>query len=107
MSKSDLEAPGGDRLSDLAAPGGNVKLRYVWVAEQIEAEIESGKLAPGARLRAERELAEHYRVAYGTLRHAVDILRVRGLIVTIHGRGTFVAHEPPPFDSRPDDEEVP
>jgi GntR family transcriptional regulator len=47
-------------------------------------------LAPGARLRAERELAEHYEVAYGTVRRAMEVLRERRLIETIHGRGTFV-----------------
>jgi DNA-binding GntR family transcriptional regulator len=30
-------------------------------------------------------------VAYTTVRHAMKILRERGVIVTIHGRGTFVA----------------
>jgi GntR family transcriptional regulator len=50
-------------------------------------------LAPGARLRAERELAEHYEVAYGTVRRAMEVLRERRLIETIHGRGTFVTRQ--------------
>ena len=48
---------------------------------------------PGARLRAERELAEHYEVAYGTVRRAMEVLRERRLIETIHGRGTFVTRQ--------------
>jgi DNA-binding GntR family transcriptional regulator len=30
-------------------------------------------------------------VSYGTLRHAMKVLRERELIKTIHGRGTFIA----------------
>ncbi|MDX6390314.1 MAG: hypothetical protein QOJ73_1377, partial [Streptosporangiaceae bacterium] len=40
---------------------------------------------------AERELATVYGVAYDTVRRANELLRERGLIVTVHGRGTFVA----------------
>jgi GntR family transcriptional regulator len=81
VSGSDLEAPGG-RDADLA---------YMRVADDIAARIASGELAHGARLRSERDLAEHYGVAYGTVRRAMEVLRERGLITTIHGRGTFVA----------------
>jgi DNA-binding GntR family transcriptional regulator len=35
----------------------------------------------------------YYGVAYGTIRHATKILRERGLIKTVHGRGTFVAEQ--------------
>jgi GntR family transcriptional regulator len=77
-------------VSDIAAPGGQDDLVYVRVADDIAARIASGELAPGTRLRAERDLATHYGVAYGTIRRATQLLRERGLIVTIHGRGTFV-----------------
>lgn len=87
---SDLAAPDGRRLSDIAAPGGQTELAYIRVADDITARIASGELASGTRLRAERDLAAHFGVAYGTVRHAMQLLRERGLIVTIHGRGTFV-----------------
>ena len=77
--------------SDLAAPDQGRDLAYLRVADDIEARISSGELAPGTRLRAEKELAEHYEVAYGTVRKAMKVLRERGLITTIHGRGTFVS----------------
>jgi DNA-binding GntR family transcriptional regulator len=32
-----------------------------------------------------------YGVAYMTARHAMEVLRERGLIITRRGRGTFVA----------------
>ncbi len=78
-------------VSDIAAPGGQDDLVYMRVADDIEARIASGELSPGTRLRSERDLAAHYGVAYGTVRRAMQVLREKGLIVTIHGRGTFVA----------------
>jgi DNA-binding GntR family transcriptional regulator len=66
------------------------KLVYVRVADQVAARIASGELAPGARLPAERELAVEYGVSYDTIRRASALLRERGLIETVHGRGTFV-----------------
>jgi GntR family transcriptional regulator len=86
MLVSDLEAQGG-RDSDLA---------YLRIADDIAARIASGELAPGARLRSERDLAEHFGVAYGTVRRAMAVLRERGLIETIHGRGTFVTSQATP-----------
>jgi GntR family transcriptional regulator len=67
------------------------ELIYVQVADRITAQIESGQLAPGARLPAERDLAADLGVSYDSVRRAMELLRERGLIVTVHGRGTFVA----------------
>ena len=74
---------------DPAAP----KLVYVQVADHITARIEAGEPAPGARLPAERDLAVEYGVAYDTIRRATALLRDRGLIITIVGRGTYVTPE--------------
>jgi GntR family transcriptional regulator len=81
-----------DHVSDIAAPGnaGGPQLAYMRVAEDIAGRIASGELAPGARLRSERDLAEHYGVAFHTIRRAMGVLRERGLIISVHGRGTFV-----------------
>ena len=62
---------------------------YVQVADDIARRIGIGEIA--LKLPSERALADEYQVAYTTVRHAMQILRERGLIVTIHGRGTFVA----------------
>ncbi|MFG2638864.1 GntR family transcriptional regulator [Streptomyces sp. NPDC048362] len=74
------------------------QLVYVAVADHIEARIRTGELQPGARLPAERDLAQEYGVAYLTVRRAAQVLRERDLIVTVHGRGTFVADPVPPAD---------
>jgi DNA-binding GntR family transcriptional regulator len=62
---------------------------YIQVADDIAAKIEVGELTH--KLPAERALAEEYGVAYQTVRHAMKVLRERGLIITRQGRGTFVA----------------
>ena len=61
---------------------------YVQLADMIEAEIRAGKLR--GKIRAERDLAEEYGVAYTTVRRAMAVLRERGLVKSIQGRGTFV-----------------
>jgi GntR family transcriptional regulator len=87
-------------VSDIQAPDGrSPQYRYVYVAEDIAARIRSGELAPGARLLSERDLAAYYGVAFHTVRHAIEILRDRDLVVSIHGRGTFVVDPSNPPDS--------
>jgi len=67
------------------------RLMYEQVAEHVAARIEAGELRPGQKMPPERDLATEYGVAYNTVRSAIAILRDRGLIVTMHGRGTYVA----------------
>lgn len=74
------------------------QLVYVALADHIAARIAAGELPPGSRLPAERALADEYGVAYMTMRRAAQELRNRELIVTVHGKGTFVATAPPAAD---------
>jgi GntR family transcriptional regulator len=62
---------------------------YIQVANDIATRIDVGEISH--KLPAERALAEEYGVAYQTVRHAMKVLRERGLIITRQGRGTFVA----------------
>jgi GntR family transcriptional regulator len=70
-------------------PVGNPDYTYVQAANAIAARIEAGEIT--YRLPAERILAGELGVAHQTLRHAMKVLRERGLIITRQGRGTFVA----------------
>src|SRR3954447_4525212 len=65
------------------------------IADGLRASILSGELGSGARLPSEQQLIDRYRVARGTIRDAVDLLRAEGLVRTEHGRGTFVRDRPP------------
>jgi GntR family transcriptional regulator len=77
--------------SYISEGGSDDELAYMRMANDIESRMKSGELRPGARLLPERELATYYGVAYLTVRRAMKVLRERGLINTMHGRGTFVA----------------
>src|SRR5579875_2945919 len=61
------------------------------VAADIEADIDSGAIGPDTRLPTELELAEQYGVSRVTGRRAIALLRERGKVVTVHGRGTYTA----------------
>ena len=63
---------------------------YEKIVEQIQSQIISGKLRPGDRLPAERDLAEKFRVSRTAVREAVKTLREKGLVEGHIGRGTFV-----------------
>lgn len=66
-------------------------LAYERISEDLSVRIESGELAPGARLPGENSLASRYGVTRMTIRHALSSLVERGLIYRRHGVGTFVA----------------
>lgn len=77
-----------DRSSRIAREGAAT----VWgqVADDIIAQIDSGKLPPDTRLPNENDLAEMYGVARDTLRTAKKRLVKEGYIEVTQGRGTFV-----------------
>jgi GntR family transcriptional regulator len=72
----------------LIDPLGGPEVTYIRVANHLAARIKVGEFPH--KLPAERALADEYGVAYQTLRHAMKVLRDRGLIITRQGRGTFV-----------------
>lgn len=61
------------------------------VVDQIERLILQGILQVADRLPGERELAEHLNVSRPIVREAIKTLEERGLLVSRHGGGTFVA----------------
>jgi GntR family transcriptional regulator len=63
---------------------------YLAVANHIAARIAAGELKSGDRLPGERDLAEEYGVALGTIRRATQELRDRGLVRTVRVKGTFI-----------------
>jgi GntR family transcriptional regulator len=64
---------------------------YIQIAEGLIAQIESGDLCPGEQLPPERELSEKLGVTRMTLRRALRVLEVQGLIIRKHGIGTYIA----------------
>ncbi len=80
-----MSNPGGDDHCVSAVP------RYVQIAEALIERIESGELAAGSRLPAERELSKQFGVTRMTLRQALNMLDKQGLLTRRQGDGTYVA----------------
>ena len=66
--------------------------KYIQTAELLVREIAAGRLADGAKLPPEREMAAEMGVAVGTLRKALDDLTEKGLLERIQGSGNYVRH---------------
>jgi GntR family transcriptional repressor for pyruvate dehydrogenase complex len=71
------------------------------VASQLEAEVLSGGLEPGAKLPSERELALRMGVSRPLVREALRSLVERGLVEISPGRGTFVTASSSAIAARP------
>ncbi len=68
---------------------------YEQLRRQLSAVIQSGILAPRARLPTVRQLAADLGVAAGTVMRAYAALEGEGLLVTRRGGGTAVSDAPP------------
>ncbi len=70
------------------------------LVQQIADQIDSGELKPGSCLPSQRDLARMFNVGLGTVREAIKILNVMGLLEVIRGKGTFVTDPDARTDSR-------
>jgi GntR family transcriptional regulator len=70
---------------------------YHQIADDLRAQIESGKLVPGAQLPTELELREQHDASRNTIRDAIKRLISLGLVETRPGQGTFVVQKIDPF----------
>src|SRR5450631_1795995 len=61
-----------------------------WLYQALRAEILEGRLRPGARLPATRDLARQYGLARGTIVNVFEQLRSEGYIEGSVGSGTYV-----------------
>jgi len=67
---------------------------YAEVAAQIQRLIADGRLKPGDKLPPERELAEIFGVSRSSVRDAIRVLEMQGLVEPRHGDGTLVRKIP-------------
>lgn len=65
--------------------------RYLAIAEDLLAAIQSGRYTHGARLPAHSEIAAAYRVSRPIAREAFLALELAGAVEVRHGDGTFVS----------------
>jgi GntR family transcriptional regulator len=70
---------------------------YREIARDLRRKINSGELAQGSQLPTEDELMTLYGASRNTVRGAIRELSIRGLVDTLHGKGTFVTEYVPPI----------
>lgn len=63
---------------------------YEQLTTQIKSLVIDGKLAVGEALPSVRSLAAELKISALTVKKAYDRLEEEGLIVTVHGKGSFV-----------------
>ena len=64
---------------------------YEQVVEQIKLEIINGNLPEGSALPSVRSLANELKISALTVKKAYDRLEEERFIVTVHGKGSYVA----------------
>lgn len=60
------------------------------IVEHLEQMILEGAFALGSKLPSERKLAEQFGVSRPSIREALKKLAVKGLVISRHGKGTFI-----------------
>ena len=64
---------------------------YEQIVSQVKALILSGDLLSGTPLPSVRSLAKELRISALTVKKAYDALEQEGFVITVHGKGSFVA----------------
>jgi GntR family transcriptional regulator/MocR family aminotransferase len=64
---------------------------YRWLYNSLRAEILEGRLKPGTRLPATRDLAHQYKLSRGTIITAFEELKAEGYVEGSTGSGTYVS----------------
>ncbi len=64
---------------------------YEQLVDQIKTMIVRKELGPDAMLPSVRALSGELKISALTVKKAYDALEAAGLVVTVHGKGTFVA----------------
>ncbi|WP_107471489.1 GntR family transcriptional regulator [Streptomyces sp. PTY087I2] len=87
-----MTAHGTDRPLPLSVDRTSPVPLYFQLAQQLEAAVEQGRLAPGALLGNEIDLAARLGLSRPTVRQAIQTLVDKGLMVRRRGVGTQVVH---------------
>lgn len=67
---------------------------YRQIAKLIERRIADGTYPPNRKVPSESAICEEFGVSRRTARSAYALLADRGMIVTVPGKGTYVAERP-------------
>jgi GntR family transcriptional regulator len=72
-----------------------IPLTAVQIADDMEDRIRAGEYKPAERLPSYVDLMRLYSIGYTTIAKVMTLLRDRGLVVGVPGRGVYVAERPP------------
>lgn len=64
---------------------------YEQIVEQVKGQIIKGTLKADTALPSVRSLAKELKVSALTVKKAYDALETEGFVITVHGKGSFVA----------------
>ena len=64
---------------------------YEQIISQIKSEVIEGRMTAGYELPSVRALSRELKISALTVKKAYDNLEEEGLIVTVHGKGSFIA----------------
>lgn len=64
---------------------------YEQIVAQIKAEVIEGRMTAGDALPSVRVLSKELKISALTVKKAYDNLEEEGLVVTVHGKGSFIA----------------
>ncbi len=78
----------GERARPAEAPG--TVRAYESILSHLHQQVEDGVLRPGDKLPSERKLAERFGIGRSSVRDALRILEVRGIVKPRQGGGTIV-----------------
>lgn len=66
------------------------QLKHREIFDEIKKKIDNGEWQENKAIPTERELSDHYLSSRTTIRKAIDSLKQRGYLHSVHGQGTFV-----------------
>lgn len=83
-----------DMHSDIVISQSDSRPMYLQIVEQVKQRVAVGDWAPGDEIPSIRQLAVALRVSVITVKRAYLELEREGVILTQHGKGSFVAPNP-------------
>ncbi|MDD2980647.1 MAG: GntR family transcriptional regulator [Hespellia sp.] len=70
----------------------SMKPIYEQIVEQIKDKVLDGTLLEDTALPSVRTMAKELRISALTVKKAYDALEQEGFVVTVHGKGSYIAH---------------
>jgi DNA-binding GntR family transcriptional regulator len=75
-----------------------IRAPYLQLADILRERIASGVIPIGRRVPSQTELEAEFELNRNTIKKALNVLKLEGLLETAPGRGMFVKAIPPPAD---------